>query len=435
MEWHNISLLKSTKSQKNINMDRIIEKKKWTLKKILSITAVACFALLLVYLLFIRDRQSKLYIEKEQVSIAAVLADKFQEFIPVDGVVQPKTTIYIDAVLGGMVEKLNVEDGAMLLKGDTILRLSNANMQLSYMDQETRMYDAINNLQNSKIALEQNKFLRQKEITNLQYQIDQVKRDFERKKKLFDQDVISPKEYEDAERDFNFSYKQLSISLELQRLDSISAEDQKKQINASIDRMQANLDQLKENMDKLVVRAPADGRLSSFSVEIGENVPAGSRIAQIDIMDGYKMRANIDERYVSRVEIGQEAEFDFGGETYNLNVKKIYTGVTGGAFQVDLYFDSIPPASIKRGQTIQMRLKFSSPTDALIIKRGGFFQETGGNWIYVIDPSESYAVKRSIRLGRQNTKYYEVIDGLEEGEKVIVSSYDTFGSKDKLVFK
>jgi len=415
-------------------MDRIIEKKRWTTKKIIQIAAIAVFASFILLLAF-RDRSSRLNIDRSQVTIAAVTEDKFQEFIPVDGIVQPKTTVFIDAVLGGTVEKKFLEDGATVKKGDTILRLSNANMQLSYMDQETRMYDAINNLLNSRIALEQNKFLRQKEITNLLYEIDQVEKEFERAQKLYQDGVYTLKQFEDAKRDYDFSKRQLNISLELQRLDSISTEDQKRQISASIERMKANLSLLRSNMDKLLVRAPADGILSSFNVEIGETKNPGERLGQIDILDGYKMRASIDERYVSRVVPGQEAEIDFSGRTYDLYISKIYTGVTGGAFQVDMLFAGDVPENIKRGQTIQMRLKFSTPTDALIIKRGGFFQQTGGNWVYVVDPSEEVAVKRNIRLGRQNTKFYEVLEGLEPGEKVIISSYETFGDKDKLILK
>ncbi len=416
-------------------MDRIIEKKKWTTKKILTIAAIAIFGLFLIYLLFIRDNQSRLYVNKEQVSMAMVESDRFQEFIPVDGVVLPKTTIYIDAVLGGNVEEIYVEDGAILEEGDSILKLANANMELGYMDQETRMYDAINNLQNSRIALEQNKFLRQKEIVNLQYQIDAAVTDFERKKDLFGDEVITLKEFEDAKRDYDFTLRQLNISLKLQRLDSISAEEQRRQINASIQRMRNNLELLQKNMEKLLVRAPADGQLSSFDAEIGENRGSGERLGQIDVMDGYKLRANIDERYVSRVDRGQTAEFDFAGKTYHLHVSKIYTEVAGGSFQVDLVFDGEVPEGIKRGQTLQLRLMMSSPRDALIVKRGGFFNETGGNWIYVVDASESFAVKRDIRIGRQNTRFYEVLEGLEPGEKVIISSYDSFGNKDKIIFR
>jgi HlyD family secretion protein len=416
-------------------MDRIIEKKKWTTKKILQYAAIAVFVFFILYLFLFLDRSSRLNVEKDQITVARVTLDKFQEFIPVDGVVQPRTTIYIDAVLGGTVEKKYVEDGAEVKKGDVILQLSNANMQLSYMDQETRMYDAINNLQNSRISLEQNKFLRQKEITNLEYQIDQATLEFARAKKLYDEGVYTLKEFEDGKRDFEYSTKQLSISLDLQRLDSISAEEQKRQIAASVERMKTNLTLLRSNMEKLLVRAPADGELSSFNVEIGETKSEGERLGQIDIMDGYKMRANIDERYVSRVVQGQEAELDFGGKTYQLYVNKIYTGVTGGAFQVDMLFKNEVPDNIKRGQTIQMRLQFSTPTEALILKRGGFFQQTGGNWVYVVDPSGDFAVKRNIKLGRQNTRNYEVLEGLEAGEDVIISSYDNFGNKDKLILK
>jgi len=416
-------------------MDKIIKKKKWTVKKILTIVGVSAFGLFIVYLLFIRDNKSKLYVNEEQLSIATVAASKFQEFIPVDGVVAPKTTVYIDAVMGGTVEEIYVEDGVLLQIGDSIIKLANANMELNYMDQETRMYDAINNLQNSKIALEQNKFMRQKEIVNLQYQIDEATKDFDRSETLYKDSVISTKEFEDASRDFGFTVKQLNLSMELQRLDSIAAEDQKKQIDASILRMQNNLALLHKNMKKLLVIAPVDGQLSSFNAEIGETKGAGQRLGQIDVMDGYKLQANIDESYISRVTKGQEAEFDFSNQTYTLHIKKIYTEVAGGSFQVDLLFNGDPPGQIKRGQTVQLRLMFSSANNAVIVKRGGFFQETGGNWIYVVDPIGGYAEKRNIRIGRKNTKFYEVLEGLEPGEQVIVSSYDSFGNKDRLIFR
>lgn len=416
-------------------MDRIIEKKKWTSNKILTIIGISLLLLLLAYIILLRDRRSSIKINPEQIAIATVKAEKFQEFIPVDGVVLPKTTIYIDATLGGTVEEVYVEDGAQLMEGDPIMKLANASMELSYMDQETRMYDAINNLQNSKIALEQNKFLRQKEIVNLQYQIDEATKDFQRHQILYRDGVTTTKEYEDAKRDYDFTVKQLEISLKLQRLDSIAAEDQRKQINESIQRMHANLQLLQKNMKKLLVTSPGNGQLSSFIVEIGQTIPAGERIGQIDIMDGYKMRASIDERYITRINPGQEAEFDFSGSTYSLFVSKIYSEVSGGTFQVDLLFEGDPPTNIVRGQTLQIRLILSSPADAIIVQRGGFFQETGGNWIYVLDNSGDYAVKREIKLGRQNTKFYEVLQGLEPGERVIVSSYSNFGDREKIILK
>ena len=418
-----------------MGMDKVIEKKKWTTKKILNIVGISVFVIFIIWLLFFRDKSSKLYIDKTQISIATVLKDKFQEFIPIDGVVFPRNTIYIDAVQGGFVEKVYVEDGAMLEKGDTIMKLSNANMELSLMEQETRIFEAINNLQNTKIGLEQNKFYRQKEIVDLEYQIDLARIDFERKEKLYHDDVISEKEYEDAKRENDFTLKQLEISVKLKKLDSISAVTRSRQINMTMSRMQDNLDMLRANMENLFVKSPTDGQLSSFSVEIGETKSAGEHLGQIDMRNGFKLRANIDERYISRVYISQEASFDFAGNSYLLSIGKIYTDVTNGSFQVDLYFEGEEPKQIKRGQTLQLRLKFSSATDAIIVKRGGFFQETGGNWIYVLDASEDFATKRKIKIGRQNTRFYEVMEGLEPGEKVIVSSYDSFGEKEKLVFK
>jgi HlyD family secretion protein len=308
-------------------------------------------------------------------------------------------------------------------------------MELSLMEQETRIFEAINNLQNTKIGLEQNKFYRQSEIVELQYQIDQTKRDFDRKKQLYEEEVISDKEFEDAKRDYEFTLKQLEISIELKKLDSISAANRSIQIGITMERMEKNLQMLRENLENLYIKAPTDGQLSSFSVEIGETKSAGEHLGQIDMRDGFKLKANIDERYISRVYIGQEAEFDFVGKTYYLTIDKIYTDVTNGSFQVDLYFESEQPGQIKRGQTLQLRLSFSSPTDAIIVKRGGFFQETGGNWIYFVDPSGAFATKRKIRIGRQNTNFYEVMEGLEPGEQVIISSYDAYGRKEKLVFK
>ncbi|MBM3434590.1 MAG: HlyD family efflux transporter periplasmic adaptor subunit [Bacteroidetes bacterium] len=418
-----------------MGMDRVIEKKKWTTKKILNIAGISVFALFLIYLLFIRDKRSKLYVDKAQITIATVSADKFQEFIPIDGVVLPRNTIYIDAVQGGFVEKVFVEDGAQLKKGDTILKLSNTNMELSQMETETRIYEAINNLENTKIGLEQNKFIRPREIVELQYSMDKTTLDFERKKQLFAEGVISKKEFEDAKRDYDFTIKQLQISLELKKLDSISAVSRSKNIDATIIRMRNNLGLLRTTIENLFIKAPIEGQLSSFSAEIGETKAAGEHLGQIDLPEGFKLRANIDERYVSRVYIGQEAEFDFAGQTYRLTIGKIFTDVTNGSFQVDLFFTGEEPGQIKRGQTLQVRLSFSSPADAIIVKRGGFFQETGGNWIYLVDPSGEYATKRKIRIGRQNTNFYEVMEGLEPGEQVVISSYDGFGGKEKLVLK
>ncbi|MDD2527410.1 MAG: efflux RND transporter periplasmic adaptor subunit [Lentimicrobiaceae bacterium] len=416
-------------------MDRIIKKKKWTPLRIFWLTSAGALLVVILWMIFLRDNRSRLLVDRDQLTIVAVEQGKFKEFIPVDGVVLPRNTVYIDAVQGGIVEAVYVEDGAMLKKGDPILKLANANMELSYMDQETRMYDAINNLANTRISMEQLHYTRQKEIAALNYEIDKVKTDFNRKKQFYADKLISKREYEDAKRDYEYNLRQLEITLNLRKLDSISGVTQRAQISSSMERMYNNLGLLRRNMDNMTIKAPVDGKLSSFIVEIGQTKNAGEHLGQIDMQDGLKLRANIDERYISRVFKGQSAELESGGILYPLTINKIYTDVTRGSFQVDLFFEGDEPAGLKRGQTLAVRIVFSGEADALIVRRGGFFHETGGNWIYVVDPEEKFAVKRNIRLGRQNTNNYEVLEGLEAGEKVIVSSYEYFNQKDKLVFR
>lgn len=417
-------------------MDRIIEKRKWTVKKVGYLAIGVLFLAFITYLLFFRDNASKLYVDIHDVTITTVLQDKFQEFIPIDGVVYPKETYFIDAIQGGSVEAIFATDGDMVKKGDTLLKLLNTSMELSYMEQETRMLAEINNLQNTALSLEQNKYIRQKEIVTLEYEIDKTKREFARKVQLYNQGVISEKEFEDAERDNEFTTRQLNISLKLQRLDSLSRESQRADIELSLDRMHDNIRLLRKNMENAYVKAPADGKLSSFNLKIGETKSVGVHLGQIDVPNDFRLEAQVDERYISRVFIGQEAAFDYGGQTYDLYVDKIYTDVTNGSFRVDLFFtDDKAPKAIKRGQTIQVKLKFSSETEAVVIKRGGFFQETGGNWIFVVDPSGDFAVRRNIKINRQNTRFYEVLEGIEPGEQVVISRYDSFRDKEKLIFK
>lgn len=417
-------------------MDRVIRKKKWTSKKIAAIAGGSILLLFILYLIFFQDKSNKLYIEKEKLSVDEVVKSPFQEFIPVDGVVQPKTTIFVDAVFGGRVEEIYVRDGAIVEKDDRILRLSNSSLQMDYMNRENQLYDVLNNLQNSKLSIEQNRFMLEKQLVEIDYQLDKARIDYHRKEKLYADKLISNEVYENAKRDLDYLSKQKAIAVKSLKHDSIFTIAQMGQIRESINRMQNNLVMLKSNLDNLVIKAPVSGQLSGFNSEIGETKNAGENLAQIDVPQGYKLRARIDERYVNRTIIGQEAEFEYEGKTFFLTVSKIYSEVKQGSFEVDLFFvDNIAPESIRRGQTIQLKLKFSGLTDAITIPRGGFYQQTGGNWIFVVDQSGSYAVKRKIKIGRQNIYRYEVLEGLEAGEKVIVSSYESFGDKDKIVFK
>ena len=416
-------------------MDRIIPKKKWTPKRIAGISAAVLLGSFIIYLLFFRDTSSRLYVDRDKMTIAPVRQDRFQEFIPVDGVVQPLVTIYIDALFGGRVEELYVRDGAFVEEGDKILRLSNMSMEIQYIQQENQALEVINNYQNTQLALEQNKFNLERQLADIEYQLDLHRKTYQRKQKLFRDGLIAAEEYEQAARDYEFSSRRHDIAMRTIRHDSVYTATQLNAIRETIARMQENIRILNRNMDNLTVRAPISGQLSSFNSERGETKLAGENLGQIDVLDGFKMRARIDERYVNRTFIGQRASFDYGGERFELEISKIYSNISGGAFEVDMHFTGKTPVGIRRGQTIQMRLEFSGVAEALIIPRGGFYQETGGNWIYVLDASGSQATRRPIRIGRQNIHHYEVLEGLEPGEQVIVSSYDNFGAKDRLIFR
>ncbi len=418
-----------------VDMDKIIKKKKWTPRKIGSIAAIGVLFIFIIYLLFFRDKSSRLYVEKDKMSIATAEQASFQEFIPVDGVVQPIVTIFLDAVFGGRVEKIYVRDGAMVEKGDPILRLSNATIEKDYMFQENQALDVLHNYQNTRLHLERNKFTLERQMADLEYQKEIATADFNRKKGLFENGHISDEEYENSEREFRIATRRHDIAYRAMQHDSVSTQTQMVQIRESIDRMQENLKVLNENLKNLTITAPISGQLSSFHPEIGETRHSGENLGQIDVLDGFKLRARIDERYVNRTFIGQRAQFNYAGMNYHLEIQKIYSNITAGAFEVDLFFTDSVPNGIRRGQTLQLRLEFSGVADAIIIPRGGFYQETGGNWIYVLDPSGNQATRRNIRIGRQNIHHYEVLEGLMPGEQVIVSSYDVFGGKERLIFR
>ncbi|MEI7982635.1 MAG: HlyD family efflux transporter periplasmic adaptor subunit [Bacteroidota bacterium] len=416
-------------------MDKVIQKKRWTQKKILLTGVGTALALLILYLIFFRDTTSRIYVEKERLTIATVERTNFQEFIPLDGKVLPVKTVVIDAIQGGRVEKIFVEDGALLESGDTILKLSNQSVELDYMYRETQMYDIINNLQNTKLNIEQTKFTREKEIADLDYKIDKMRADFDLKERFHKEELISDKEFEDARREFQSLKRQREISARSQKHDSVFNILQVVQIKQSIDRLNKNLALLKENLSNLYIRAPFPGQLSNFDCEIGETKTPGQNIGQIDVKDGFKVNAKVDERYITRVFKGQDGVLDFNGKLFEIQIHKIYTKVSNGAFEVDFIFQGEIPENIKIGQTLPVQLKFSGVSQCTVVPRGGFYQETGGNWIYVVDESSGLAYKRNIRIGRQNTSFYEVLEGLQSGEKVIVSSYESFGGKEKLIFR
>ena len=357
----------------------------------------------------------------------------FQEFIPITGIVEPIKTVFIDAVEGGKIEEIFVEDGAMLSKGQKIMQLSNPNLQLSYLQQEGQIMNQINQLENLKLTREQQSLNLREQALDVEYNLDLLSKRTARNKTLFTDNVIAQVEYEETQDQYEHLQRRKKLLASVIAKDSLSQIVQQNQLENSVDLMRRNLDISKQSLENLLVRSPIAGQLSGMDSEIGELISQGGRIAQLDNLSNFKVRGRIDEFYITRIFLNQEGSFILGGKTYDLIIKKIYPDVRNGVFEVDMVFTSEIPQTIKRGQTVSIKLALSAETQALLIARGGFYQTTGGNWVYVIDPSTNTAYKRDIKVGRQNPSFYEVTQGLKEGDIVITSSYENFGNKDELV--
>jgi HlyD family secretion protein len=416
-------------------MDRKIEKKKWTPKKIIWLSIGGIFAFLILYNLIFGDHSAKFNVQKERISIEEVKEDYFQDYITVTGTVEPISTIFLDAMEGGRVEEIVTEDGTMVKKGDVILRLSNTNLHLEIMNREANLAEQINNLRNTRLSMEQNKLNLTRQLLELDYQLNIQKREYENSKDLFSKKFISDKEFEEEKEYYEYLFKTRELVIENQKQDSLFRAIQVTQLENSVEQMQLNLKFVRKKLDDLSVKAPVSGLLVSVNAEIGEAKSRGQRLGQIHVLDEFKIRLEIDEHYISRVNANLIGEFDFTGKTYKLRIKKIYPEVRNGRFGVDLVFSEDVPERIRTGQTFRVKLELGESKIAILVPRGGFYQSTGGQYIFVVDPSEKFAVKRDIRLGRMNPKHYEVLEGLEPGEKVVVSSYDNFGRAEKLILK
>ena len=381
------------------------------------------------------DTSSKLNVDTEKITIREVVYDKYQDYISVNGTVEPIKTIYLDAIEGGRVEELLIDEGNMVQKGDVILRLSNTNLLLEISNNEATVSRAINDLKATQINLENQKINSETRILDLQYQLLQLKRTVEQNNLLIKGNHISKEEYEYAMEQFELTIKQLELQKQKYQHDSLYMRSRMRADEESIRRMQKNLELVSDRLENLYIKAPVNGELASLNPEIGEVVSHGSRIGTINILDSYKMRVEIDEHYIARINRGLKGDFEFAGNNHHLIITKVYPEVRNGAFAVDMEFTSNIPSQIRIGQTARIRLELGATEDALLLPKGGFYQSTGGQWVYVVTESGNQAVKREIRIGRQNPRYYEVIEGLQQGEKVIISNYDNFGNMDKLILK
>lgn len=374
-------------------------------------------------------------VESEKIIISEIRYDKFLEFIPVQGTIMPIKTFYLDALQGGTVVETFLEEGSMVEKGDSILRLDNTDLHLDIMYREAQLMEQINNLRNTRLAMEQNSLKLRGDLLEIDRMIRNSRREYNTSVKLKEKNLISDDEFEQKKNDFEYWKERRILTLETQKQDSILREIQIRQLEESVARMQSNMEIVRKKLENLVVRAPIAGHLTSLNAEVGESKSRGERLGQIDVLEGFKIRAEVDEYYIARISVGQKGEVKIAGDDYKLEATKVYPEVKNGRFFVDMEFMGAIPENIRRGQTAQVKLALGDLSEAVLLPRGGFFNETGGNWIFVVDKSGDFAIRREIRLGRMNPQVYEVLEGLEPGEKAVTSSYANFKDFDRLVFK
>jgi HlyD family secretion protein len=416
-------------------MDRVIEKKTWTAKRLLTIGGVAGLVGLAAASYYATAGKSRLNVDTERITISEIKKGAFQETIPVNGTVLPQTTIYLDALEGGRVEEKFVEDGAMMRKGQAILRLSNTDLELSLANQETQVFNVLTQMNISKNAATQNTIRQLNQLAEVENALIETERIFKLNKELFDSKVIGAQDLKQAENNYNFQVRRKKLTEDILKQDAEQVDLMGKQDKESLMRMQNTLALMRRKVGDLIVKAPIDGQLTSLDAEIGQSINRGTRLGQIDMTTGFKVRADIDEHYISRIYVGLKGSFSLAGKDFSLSIKKVYTQVTGGRFQVDMVFDGKVPDGIRRGQTLQIRLALSDETQAILLPRGGFYQQTGGNWIFKVSENGGVAFKADIQLGRQSPDYYEVLSGLNVGDKVVTSSYENYGTMQELVLK
>ena len=416
-------------------VDRKIEKKTVTPKRLALGAAVLAALGLVAWLVW--DASSggqRLTVEREKLQISTVERAPFQEYINVSGTAVPRQTVYLEAVEGGRVEEVFARSGQLVEQGDPILRLSNNDLRLRLMQNQSRLSEQSSRVQSQRFEMEQRRLETRQQLAQMDYKIQRLQREYERQKKLYEQDLVSKKEYQQVKDELAYQKRRRRLTRRSFRQDSLAQANRLRQQERSLEQQRRSFEAMQQELRNLTVRAPVSGRLTSLDAEVGQIRGAGERFGQIDDTTGYKVQAQIDEFYIDRVREGQPATTEpVGGERYDLRVARVYPEVTSGNFRVDFAFRSGAPAGLRRGQTVRLRLELGQPEESLLVDRGGFYQSTGGQWAYVLN-GNGEAVRQPISLDRQNPEHFEVAGGLEAGDRVVTSSYETFGEADRLVF-
>lgn len=420
-------------AESGAGMDRKVQRSaRQRLQRWLPAVTGLLLALLLVVYAILESNSSSFTVNSSQVAVAPVIQAVFEDFIPIRGRVTPKQTIYLDAVEGGQVEQRLVEDGALVHKGDLIVVLSNSSLQLDVVRNEAIVTEQLNNMRSLELQLEQNRLQHRRSLVDLDYQIQRLTRQVRRLGDLDKSGVASKSQLEDASDELAYYQASRVVTLESQATDARLQDAQLDFLRKTTVQLERSLAISRNNLEALNVRAPADGKVSGLIVEVGQSIARGGRIGQLDDPANFKLRASLDEYYLSRIDLEQTAFFELGGAAYELQVAKVYPQVKNGQFEVDLLFVAAEPTQIRRGQTIQGKLTLGDPAPARLIPNGAFYQDTGGNWLFVVAADGSQAEHRNVKLGRRNARFIEVIDGLDVGEQVITSSYGSFAGMDRL---
>jgi HlyD family secretion protein len=418
-----------------MGMDKVIEKKKGIRPKHIiwgvGILAVA----FLLYKVIFAETGSTFRAEKDKLTISTVEDGLFNDYITVIGQVEPITTIYLDAIEGGQVEERFIEEGTMVKKGDVILRLENRQLYQTILNSEASLAEKENYLRNTRINFETELIQSRKNLLDNRYRLNRKKRTFEQNKALFNDELISKEDYLQAKEDFEYESNMLEINKVKAKNDSLIRVTSMQSLESDMIKMRQMLVLVRERLDNLNVKAPIDGQLGMLDAEIGQRINEGQRIGQINVLENFKIKALIDEHYIDRVVRDLPATLDRNGTNFNLKVRKVYPEVRNGQFEIDLVFEGTSPDNIRTGQTYHIKLELGESGKAVLLPRGGFFQSTGGQWVFVLNEDGGEATKRNIKIGKQNPQYYEVLEGLNAGEKVITSGYEMFGTNDRITFK
>ena len=391
--------------------------------------------ILLGYQVFFANNLSTVKVDAEKIRIETVSSNTFHDYITLPGNVEPIATILLDAREGGRVEEKVVEEGAMVTKGDVIVRMSNPDLTLSILNSESQLAEKSNFLRNTMVVMEQEKLQIKRELLNLEFDIKRKERKYNQNKSLYADKLISEEDFLISEEDFQLAKRSYELYIERQKQDSIYRSIQVLQMEDNLRNMDLNLKLVRQRHENLNITAPVDGQLTTLDVELGQSVPSGGRIGQVNVLTSYKVVAQIDEHYIDKVRIGLTAVLDRQEQEFQLRIRKVLPEVRDGRFSVEMIFMGEMPENMRTGQTYYTRLQLGDPKQAILIPKGSFYQKTGGQWIFVLNEDGSAAEKRSIKIGNQNPKYYEVLEGLEPGEQVIISGYDGFGDNERVVFK